>query len=105
MCKRHGLEIDEEHCLGGFWYMSSIFCGIHFGSLDSSVFRGLPVLSILSLPFHWLCWVLHESEGLLYRLARKDVDDQRRSWTVNFVYVARRIGTPPPLKTKKRPLT
>jgi len=90
MCERHGFEIVEEHRQGGFWYMSSVFYDVYIGGFERSVLRGLPVFSILSLPFHWLCWLLHKFEGLLYRLAGKDVENQRRSWTVNFVYVARR---------------
>ena len=32
LCRRHGFEIVEEHRLGGFWYLSSVFCELYFGS-------------------------------------------------------------------------
>ena len=95
LCRRHGFEIVEEHRLGGFWCLSSVICELYFGSFDRSVLKGVPVLALLSLPLHWLFWLLHNAESLLYRLAGNDVRDQRRGWTVNYVFVARRTANSP----------
>jgi len=92
MCGRHGFEIIEEHRQGGFWDLASVYCGVYFGSLERSVSRGVPFLTILSLPLHWIFWILHKFEGGIYRIFGKEADGQRRSWTVNLVFVVRKTG-------------
>jgi SAM-dependent methyltransferase len=95
LCRRHGLEVLEEHRLGGFWYLCSVISDVYFSSFDASIFREVPVLGILSLPLMWLFWILHGVEGLAYRLAGRNPSNQRKGWTVNYVCVARRSGELP----------
>jgi hypothetical protein len=93
MCKRHGFEVVERHGMGGFWYMVSIFTEQYFNVFNRSILRRLHVVTLLSLPLHWLCWTLHRAEAAVYALVGKDVANSRRGWALNYVYVARRIAT------------
>lgn len=90
MCRRHGFEVLERHDQGGFWYMVSIFSERYFNAFNRSLLKRLHLVTLLSLPLHWLCWALHRAEGVAYALAGKDVAKSRRGWALNYVYVARR---------------
>lgn len=92
LCARHGFEVIERHEIGGFWYMASVFSERYFNPLDRSVLKRLHVVDLATLPLHWLFRVLHAAEGGAYALAGKKVGGARRTWTVNYVYVARRTG-------------
>jgi SAM-dependent methyltransferase len=92
MCRRHGFEVLERHHMGGFWYMVSIFSERYFNAFNRSILKRLHLVTLLSLPWHWLCWTLHRGEGIVYALIGKDVDNSRRGWAVNYVYVARRVA-------------
>jgi hypothetical protein len=75
--------------VGGFWFLASLYCDLYLPSFDRSVFRGLPLLSVLSLPLHWTLWLFHGLESIFCRLTGKNVENQRAGWAVNYVYVAR----------------
>lgn len=92
MCRRHGFEVLERHHMGGFWYMVSIFSERYFNAFNRSVLKRLHLVTLLSLPWHWLCWTLHRGEAIVYALVGKDVANSRRGWAVNYVYVARRVA-------------
>jgi hypothetical protein len=92
MCARHGLEIVEEYELAGFWYMASVFSERYFSVFSRSIVRRLRVVEITTFPLRWLFRLLHAAEGGAYSLLGKNVADSRRSWTVNYVYVARRAN-------------
>jgi len=96
MCSRLGFEIVEEHDIGGFWYMASVFSERYFSALNRSILRRLRIITILTLPLHWLFWALHKGEAGVYSLIGKDVHHSQRSWAVNYVYVARSKETGDP---------
>jgi SAM-dependent methyltransferase len=90
ICDRHGFEVVERHHQAGFWYAASIYCDLYVGALDRSLAGGLPILTILALPFQWLLWLLHKIEGAARALAGKDAAGARDGWAVNSVYVVRK---------------
>jgi SAM-dependent methyltransferase len=94
MCARRGFAIVEVHEMGGYWYMLSVFGDRYANTFDRSIVKRLRLVPILSFPAHALLWVLHTLEGAAYAAVGKNVRGARRTWAVNYVYVARRLPTP-----------
>ncbi|HXV14419.1 MAG TPA: class I SAM-dependent methyltransferase [Candidatus Krumholzibacteria bacterium] len=90
MCRRGGFEIVEVHEMGGFWYMLSVFGDRYANTLDRSIVKRLRLVPVLSFPARLAWWALHNLEGAAYAAVGKNVRGARRTWAVNYVYVARR---------------
>ncbi|MCI0452407.1 MAG: class I SAM-dependent methyltransferase [Candidatus Latescibacteria bacterium] len=95
MCRRHGFEIVEAHEMGGFWYMLSVFGDRYANTFDRWIAKRLRIVPILSLPARALLWALHGLEGAVYATVGKDARGSRRTWALNYVYVARRLPAVP----------
>ncbi len=91
LCSRTGFEPLEKHEMSGFWYAASIFTDRQLSVFNRSFIGKFEIVKILALPLHWLFWLLHSAESLIYALLGKNAANSRKAWTINYVYVARKI--------------
>ncbi len=88
--KKHGFELLEQHELKGFWYMSGMNAGLYFQSFNRGVFRRSGLVSLMIAVIQWQCLGLHYIEEVLFKLVKRNVDEFRKTWTVNYLFVLRK---------------
>jgi len=92
MCRRHGFEILEEHEFSGFWYIRSVLTEQYLRMFDRSILRRVRLVSAAVVFLQMLFRLFHAAEGLMFTIVGRNAANVRRTWTVNYVFVARRIG-------------
>jgi len=90
MLKESGLEIIENHRIGGFWYCAGLFTGMYLKAFDRGIIKKLYLVKALTCLFKWLCFWLHKLEGYGLHLVQKEDATLRQIWAVNYVIVARK---------------
>ena len=91
MFEKHGFELLEQKRLGGFWYMQAIFITRYLVLFDRGLLKKLRIIKALSWFFSWIFTLMHKLEGLMIKMVKKNPEDLRQIWTVNYVMVAKKL--------------
>ncbi|MEQ9639374.1 MAG: class I SAM-dependent methyltransferase [Alphaproteobacteria bacterium] len=86
-----GFELVERRALSGYWYTMGIAAGLYLQMFDRGPLNRIGLMRVLVAAIQWTCLALHRLEGRVLRWRRKNIDDLRESWTVNYVYALRKI--------------
>jgi SAM-dependent methyltransferase len=85
-------EVIETLRLGGYWYLMGIYTAMYLKDMDRGVLKVTRLVKLVSWVLGLLCLVLHNMEGILLRVAEKNVASIRARWTINYVTVLRKKG-------------
>ncbi len=88
----HGFDILEIKYVGGFWYCTGMFAGLYLQGFDRGILHKLRLVRALIWLVKGGMRLAHEIEGMCVSLANKDKTKFRKTWTVDYVLVARKKG-------------
>lgn len=89
----HKFEIIEKKHIGGFWYCTGMFMGLYLQNFDRGLLKTLRITKLLIWLVKFIMRAMHELEGLMLRIAKKDQGLFRSIWTVDYILVCRNVGT------------
>lgn len=86
----NGFEILELKRVGGLWYLMGVFLGLYFQPMDRGFLKKYKISTVFLWFIRWVSYLLHSLEGFILKAANKNIEDIRRTWTINYVIVARK---------------
>lgn len=89
----YGFEVVSQKHIGGFWYCIGMFSGLYLQNFDRGILRKTRLTKLLIWIAKALMRVLHEIEGFVLSLIKKDKKKFRQIWTVNYVLVCKKAVT------------
>lgn len=87
----HGFEVVEFSRIGGFWYIAGMYLHMYLKTFDHGIFKTLRITKAISWFLLWIITLIHRLEGFGIKCSGKEAEIARKKWTVNYVFVARRI--------------
>lgn len=89
--KESGFKILELKKVGGFWYLTGMLLGLYLQPIDRGIFKKLKISTALLWFIRWFFRMVHLLEGFVLKLAKRDVENVRMKWAVNYMIVAQKI--------------
>ncbi len=83
-------DIVESSRLGGYWYLMGMYSAMYLQELDRGALKMTRLAKVASMVVGLICLALHKTEGVLLRIAGKDVAALRAKWTANYQVVLRK---------------
>jgi SAM-dependent methyltransferase len=87
---RLGYEIFAERALSGFWRVMAMSFAIYAQQFERGVLKYLRLVPAIIALGQWFCVGMHSIEKLLLTLARREPDNFRQTWPVNYVFALRK---------------
>lgn len=88
--EENGFEILELSRIGGLWYLMGVFLGLYFQPMDRGFLKKFKISTAFLWFIRWVSYLLHSLEGFVLKISKKNIDDIRRTWTINYVIVAKK---------------
>jgi SAM-dependent methyltransferase len=83
---RIGYEILAEQALAGYWNATAMAFAIYAQQFERGILKYMKLVSVVIALGQWFCVGMHNIERLLLILARREPDQFRQAWPVNYVF-------------------